>query len=284
MTRPHTDPLVVPDPDGLESVVFAWLPGHRPRAVLHVLHGWGEHAMRYDRPARALVDAGYAVYADDHRGHGQTGLRNNTLGDLGPRGMDGVLDAVHAVTRHAAAEHPRSPVLLLGHSWGPFILQRYLRRHSHEIAGALLTGTTFRDPAAPRQRGPANRRFEPARTPYDWLTRDEAEVDRYIADPLCGFEIVRSTHVRSTTREAAATAPETRGVAATLPILVFNGADDPIGGEEGGRALAEHYRSLGVRDVTFWSYPGARHELFNETNRDEVVADVISWLDAHTSR
>jgi alpha-beta hydrolase superfamily lysophospholipase len=268
--------------EGPPSVVLEWR-ADQPRALVHVLHGWAEHARRYDRLARALVAANYTVVADDHRGHGQSGVRSDTLGDLGPRGMDGVLDAVHEVTREAAGRAPGLPVVVLGHSWGSFLLQRYLRRWSDEIDGALLTGTTYRDPdAAAAERPPPNERFEPARTPYDWLSRDEAEVDLYIADPLCGFDIMRdSPRTRSQEeRPSSTTAP---GPRPDLPLLIFNGADDPIGGDAGGRALAEHYRGLGVVDVSFRSYEGGRHELFNETNRDEVTADVIAWLDDHTT-
>jgi alpha-beta hydrolase superfamily lysophospholipase len=295
----RVDELTVKDPDGLESVVFRWLPepDETPRAVVHILHGWAEHALRYDALARTLVASGYAVYADDHRGHGQTGVRGNTLGDLGPRGMDGVLDAAHEVTRRAALEHPGLPIFVLGHSWGSMILQRYLRRWSNEIAGALLTGTTYRDPSAPQptERRSPNATFEPARTPYDWLSRDEDAVDRYIADPLCGFEIMQSTPSASTSDSSAAARPTpaatagvtpatTSAIVATLPVLVFNGADDPVGGEPGGRALAEHYRSVGLTDVTVRAYAGGRHELFNETNRDEVITDVLAWLDTRASR
>jgi alpha-beta hydrolase superfamily lysophospholipase len=272
--------LTVTHDEGPDSVVMRW-PADRPRALLHILHGWAEHARRYDRPARALVAAGYTVVADDHRGHGQSGVRSDTLGDLGPRGMDGVLDAAHDVTRAAVAQGPDVPVFVLGHSWGSFLLQRYLRRWSNEIDGALLTGTTYRDPdAASADRPPPNERFEPARTPYDWLSRDETEVDLYVADPLCGFEIMRDTPGRSSRTGTRPPGPTTTpGPRPDLPILVFNGSDDPVGGEVGGRALAEHYRGLGVVDVTFVGYEGARHELFNETNRDEVVGDVIAWLD-----
>src|SRR5215212_7200736 len=104
--------LHVPDPDGLTSVVLRWLPP-APRAVLHVMHGWAEHALRYDRPAQRLVAAGIAVYADDHRGHGQTGVRNGTSGDLGPGGMEGVVDAVHAVSERARGDHPGLPFFAL---------------------------------------------------------------------------------------------------------------------------------------------------------------------------
>lgn len=285
---PHEE-VTVEDPDGLVSVVLRWLPEGGPRAVVHVLHGWAEHAGRYQRLGCALAGRGYAVYADDHRGHGQSGVRNDSLGELGPRGGHGVLDAVHAVTQRAAREHPGLPVFVLGHSWGSFLLQRYVRRWSSEIVGALLTGTTHRDPGAPQApRVPPNDRFEPARTPYDWLSRDEDEVDRYIADPLCGFEIMRD---RPATATAAAPSGGAGGADPTagrkvdpgLPVLIFNGGDDPIGGETGGHALGEHYRALGLEDVSVRIYPGARHELFNETNRDEVIADVIDWLDARTS-
>lgn len=268
------DELTVTDPDGVTSVVHRWRPDGPPRATLQILHGWAEHALRYDRVAQRLTAAGYTVYADDHRGHGQSGVRFDTLGDLGPRGMEGVLDAVHAVTERARAEEPGRPLFVLGHSWGSFMLQMYLARWGDEIDGALLTGATRRDPDAAG--APLNAPFEPARTPYDWLSRDEAEVDAYVADPLCGFEIMWTT-------PGTAAMPENdeSRIPTALPVLVFNGAEDPIGGEAGGRRLADHYRSLGLTDVMFRSYPGARHELFNETNRDEVVADVLAWLDAH---
>jgi alpha-beta hydrolase superfamily lysophospholipase len=269
------DELHVKDPDGLTSVVLRWLPAGAPRAVLHVMHGWGEHAMRYDRTAKGLTRAGLAVYADDHRGHGRTGQVNGSTGDLGPGGMEGVVEAVRAVSERACAEHPGTPFFALGHSWGSMILGRYLRRWSDALDGALLTGTTYRAVArgAPTD---LNERFEPARTQYDWLTRDHAEVDRYIADPMCGFEVMRG--------RPGFDADPARGVDVVirpeLPVLIFNGADDPVGGEEGGRLLADHYRGLGLVDVTFLVYEGARHELFNETNRDEVTSDVVGWLDA----
>src|ERR1700721_953227 len=119
--------LEVTDPDGLTSVVLRWAPDGPPRAAVQILHGWAEHARRYDRPARALAAAGYVVYADDHRGHGQSGVRGDSLGDLGPRGMEGVRAAVGAVPGRIEAEQPGLPLFILGHSWGSFILQAYLR-------------------------------------------------------------------------------------------------------------------------------------------------------------
>ena len=268
------------DPDGIEITYLRWLPADEPVGVLHVLHGWAEHAGRYQRFAEAATASGLAVYADDHRGHGRTGVAAaGGLGDLGPRGMDGVLDAVRAVSEAAFGAHPGLPRLLLGHSWGSFLAQRYLRRWGGELAGAVLTGTTLRRPDAAPRTGSLNEAFEPAATPYDWLSRDTAEVQRYVEDPWCGFE-------RMATRPAAATAtattaagePDDSAVPRDLPILVANGSVDPVGGAEGGTALAEHYRAAGVRHVDLRLYEGGRHELLNETNRDEVTADLLAWL------
>lgn len=271
--------LTVIDPDGLPNVVFRWTPEQSPRAAVHVMHGLAEHARRYARLAIALNAAGYVVYADDHRGHGQTGMRTDSLGDLGPRGMEGVVDAVHAVTERVHAEHPGLPVFALGHSWGSFILYRYLQRYGDDLAGALLTGTTHVAPGV-ESLGRFNDAFEPARTPYDWLSRDEGEVDAYIGDPLCGFESVPLQSSPSVGRGAPESGDDST-IPRALPVFVFNGAADPIGGAVGGRALADHLLALGLDDVTFRAYPDARHELFNEVNRDEVVADVVAWLDAH---
>jgi alpha-beta hydrolase superfamily lysophospholipase len=269
----------------VEITYDRWLPDGAARAVLHVLHGWAEHAARYARFAAAANGAGIAVYADDHRGHGRTGLAAGGLGDLGPRGNDGVLDAAHAVSLAAFGEHPDVHHFLLGHSWGSFIAQRYLRRWGSDLDGAVLTGTTLRREGAVRRGGP-NEAFEPAATPYDWLTRDAAEVQKYIDDPWCGFERMTAQTATTPARSSIdARSPDDADVPDDLPVLILNGADDPIGGDEGGRALAEHYRQVaGLVDVTFVSYAGARHELLNETNRDEVTADLLAWLDERISR
>jgi alpha-beta hydrolase superfamily lysophospholipase len=229
------DRLEIPDPDGLTSVAFRWLPDGDPIAVLHVLHGWGEHALRYDRAAQGFNAAGIAVYADDHRGHGQTGLHNGTLGDLGPGGMEGVVEAVHAVTERAAAEHPGVPRFALGHSWGSMLLHRVLQRWSDELDGAILTGTTYATVGLTMPTAGVNDRFEPARTPYDWLTRDAAEVDAYVADPLCGFEVMQGRRPSTDDPKRGADRP----IRADLPVLVTNGADDPVGGVDAGQVLAD---------------------------------------------
>jgi alpha-beta hydrolase superfamily lysophospholipase len=276
--------FTVRDPDGIEITVDRYdVPdGVEPIAVLHVLHGWAEHAARYARFAAAANEAGIVVYADDHRGHGRTGVAaSGGLGDLGPRGADGVLDAARAVSVHAFGAHPTLPRLVLGHSWGSFILQRYLRRWGGELDGAVLTGTTYRSPGTAPRTGGLNDRFGADASPYAWLTRDEAEVQKYVDDPWCGFERMAS---RPAAGASASTEPEDSLIPSDLPLLILNGADDPIGGAEGGQALADHYREAGLTEVTFTAYAGGRHELLNETNRDEVTADLLAWLRAVAAR
>ncbi len=279
------DEIRIKDADGVSIFTHVWSPT-APKAVVQILHGWAEHSRRYDHVAAALVDAGYAVVAGDHRGHGRTGLEAGGLGDLGPRGMDGVLDAVHAVTEWASKNFADLPLFLLGHSWGSFLAQRYIQRWGDDLAGVLLTGTTLRQPDGSRRQTSSR----PAATEppnYDWLTRDAEEVQRYVDDPLCGFERMQGRPPTSSSGSSASSSPSepdpSTRIPTSLPTFIFNGAEDRIGGQEGGRALAEWYRSLGLVDVNFISYPGARHELFNELNRDEVVADVLRWLSDHTA-
>jgi alpha-beta hydrolase superfamily lysophospholipase len=274
---------VVVDEDGIENHLTRWDPEDPPRAVVQILHGRAEHAGRYGRLAGALTAAGHVVYADDHRGHGRTGLAAGGLGVMGPGGDDGVLAGVRAVSRRIVDEQPGLPVVLLGHSWGSFIAQRYLPRWGGELAGVVLTGTTDRDHRPNRSGGPSSA-FPDARTPCDWLSRDEAEVDAYIADPWCGFEAVPDRGGDDRPTAAVLPTPSRTNIPANLPVLILNGDADPIGGGEGGRLLAARYRDMALVDVELRVYPEARHELFNELNRDEVTADLLVWLHRVTAR
>jgi alpha-beta hydrolase superfamily lysophospholipase len=277
MTTAEPETLTVTDADGVTIYVYRWLPAGEPRAAVHVAHGMGEHARRYDRVAEALSAAGYAVYADDHRASGRTGAEGSGLGDLGPRGMRGALDSLHDVTVWVAGQHPGLPVYLLGHSWGSFLAQRQADAWGGELSGLILSGSTLM--AEPHiSLDDPNARFQPSATPYDWLSRDPEEVQRYIDDPWCGFEVAFDLgELLHLAAQPADTVPP------GLHVLVLNGSDDAVGGfNGGGAALAEAYQELGLGDVTFLGYPGGRHELFNETNRDDVLADLIGWIDART--
>jgi alpha-beta hydrolase superfamily lysophospholipase len=265
--------------DGARIAAYRWLPAAPVRAVLQVAHGMGEHALRYRAPLKPLSDSGIAVYTNDHRGHGRTATRA-TLGDLGPGGFAAVVDDMARLTQIAKREQEGKPVILLGHSMGSFAAQIYAVKHGGLIDGLALSGTAALNllpPPDPKGGLEAfNAPFEPARTPFDWLSRDPAQVDKYIADPLCGFTVTPAS--MASIFGAAGTA-EPHKVRKDLPIYVFAGDRDPInGGLAWLTPLIEAYRAAGVREVVIDVYEGGRHEMLNEINRAEVVGKLLAWI------
>ena len=274
--------------DGATVPVHRWQPARAARAVLVVSHGLGEHALRYRHVGTALAQRGYAVYANDHRGHGMAACRAAALGDFGPGGFAGLVADLHRVVLLAALENPGRPLLLLGHSMGAWAVQLYLLEHgSQGLAGVAYCGGSALDLLARRvsRLDPAcyavNDAFEPARTAFDWLSRDPAVVDRYLDDPLCGFNALPASRHSMMAAGARLRDPEElRRIRPDLPVLMFSGERDPVNGFlDYFRAQLDRYRGAGLRDVTARVYPGARHEMFNETNRAEVMADLLLWLD-----
>lgn len=274
--------------DTTALATYTWDDVTDPVGVVQVAHGLAEHSERYGRLAEALNAAGYVVHAVDHRGHGAS--ITDRAGDFGPVGFEGLIADVAAYGASLRAASPGLPLFLVAHSMGSFAAQSVLLEHSDLYDGVVLSGSTALDLLAAglaQAEGPVgleafNAGFEP-RTGYEWLSRDEAEVDAYVADPLCGFDLPDETV--PALFGAAATLADPASLARIrpdLPILVASGAADPLaGGGELVQVLAQRYRDAGVRDVTVRVYDGARHEIFNETNRDEVTRDVIGWLDAH---
>jgi alpha-beta hydrolase superfamily lysophospholipase len=298
--------------DGVEVFVRRWAPDVAPRAAVQIAHGLAEHGERYARLAGALTAAGYIVYASDHRGHGRTAARADDLGFFAPaRGWDRVIDDLEQVRQRIVREHPDMPLVLIGHSMGSFLAQHLLSEDGVAFAGIVLSGTGGKPSVlaavgrliarlerlrlGPRGRsrllqafsfGAFNKQFAPARTPFDWLSRDPAEVDKYIADPLCGFAasvqlwidlLDALGNVTSAARQAR--------IPKRLPIYVIAGSNDPVGGNgKSVQQLLDAYRTAGLEGVAHRFYDGARHELFNETNRDEVTRDLIQWLDGVIAR
>lgn len=297
--------------DGKQLFVYRFLPdpGVQAKAVVHVAHGMAEHGARYARAAEALTRHGYIVYANDHRGHGKTARCAEDLGFIAEHGgFHRVVQDLSQLVAHEKQEHPGLPVVLFGHSMGSFYAQQFLIEHGKEIAGAVLCGTSGKPPpiaSAGRivarierlrlgARGKSalinklsfdtyNKFFKPNRTAFDWLSRDPAEVDKYIADPLCGFVCSISLWVDLLDSLAQIAAPKRqRQIPKNTPIYVIAGAEDPVSDRTRGIAqLLRAYRAAGLQHVQHRYYPGTRHELFNETNRDEVVQDLVAWLDAH---
>lgn len=279
--------------DGLAIATWTWddVAGP-PRGVVQLVHGLAEHGPRYARLAGALNAAGFLVTASDTRGHGSSVSAEVPLGSFGQAGMAGFLGDVVAVGEQLASRHPDLPLFLFAHSLGSMAAQSVLLDHSELYAGVVLSGSTTLDglievlqglPADQPGLAAFNAGFEP-RTGFEWLSRDPAEVDAYVADPLCGFptEDAVMGGVLGTAGRTADPAELAR-IRPDLPLLVISGDRDPVGGP-GGRnvaALVDRYVAAGLRDVTLRLYPDARHELVNETNRDEVTADVVAWLVAH---
>jgi alpha-beta hydrolase superfamily lysophospholipase len=304
---------------GVKLYLRRWLPIQRPPvATVHVLHGMAEHSERYGQLAEKLCEAGIEVWAADQRGHGKTAnLEMNGPGSGGLLGhcadrdtFQHVTEDIHLINTEIRKKLPGVPLFLLGHSWGSFIAQNYIetQNYSAAISGCILSGT--RGPGGFKEKaglpamallaairgqrrgsstaraladGPYSRPFRPNRTAFDWLSRDEAEVDAYVNDPLCGYlcssgfyrDLVKGL-IRIHKKEAMAQ------IRRDLPVYIFCGNADPVG-EMGVSAasLVNESRSLGIGDLEFVLYPGARHETLNETNRQEVMDNLLSWICRH---
>jgi alpha-beta hydrolase superfamily lysophospholipase len=282
--------FMVPGCGNVDLFVRHW-PASRPvRAVVQISHGMGEHSARYARLAAALNAAGFDVYAHDHRGHGRSVRDSSELGHFGPDGWNALVADLVTVGEAIDARSNGAARVLLGHSLGSFALQQYLLDHSADIVAAVMTGTSAVDAIfgsldadTSLDRMPGNEAFE-GRTDFDWLSRDAEEVDRYIADPACGFNADADALAdMAAASKRPVEGDALRSIRADLPILVMSGSDDPLSGAMAlVELVAQRYRDAGVRDVTVLGYQGARHEVFNETNRDEVTADLIDWLERHT--
>ncbi|PJJ65132.1 alpha/beta fold hydrolase [Compostimonas suwonensis] len=274
------------DEHGVVVSYYVWdVP--EPKGIVQLVHGLGDHATRYGALAAALNAVGYSVFADDHRGHGQTGLDqyggdHSRLGQLGPGGLGAAVDDVHELSRIARECHPGIPLILLGHSWGSLMAQIIANRWSSDYDAIVLTGTAYRMPGS-MAAGDFNKRHKSlGTTGYEWLSRDPEVSAAFLDDPLTFYaDALKLFGVRDGLKLFGRPAKD---LPTGLPVLIMIGDEDPLGGVASVRRLADAYRRRsGLTDVTVIVYPQARHEIFNETNRDEVVADLISWLDAHAA-
>jgi alpha-beta hydrolase superfamily lysophospholipase len=274
--------------DGRDIVAYRWTPTGPPRGLVQLTHGMGEHVLRYDAVAHTLTDAGFLVVGQDHRAHGNSASSDADLGRLGKNGWSELVNDIHVLAGLLHDEQPGLPLVLVAHSMGSFAAQQYLLDNSAEISGVALTGTGLLDltePALdldqPLELAVFNAPFAPARTDFDWLSRDEAQVDAYIADSHCGFGL-DTDGVRAMFAAARPLADPKRlaEIRSDLPVYVGVGEQDPVNGQLVlVNAMVERYRAAGLTDITLHTYPGARHEVFNETNRVEVIADLLAWLD-----
>ena len=288
------------DTHGVE-IFTRWWTIDEPRGVVLIAHGTSEHSGRYDRFARALNEAGFAAVAIDHRGHGRTG-GSSPRGVMGPGGGHAVIDDLNELRIAARSTFgPDVPFFLFGHSMGSLIALAYLVHHAEGLAGSVLCGIpvnvddapslgtllqSVSDPATRDQPvtdllGDNNAPFEPARTSADWLSRDPDEVDRFVADPMCGEGNPLTYGYLIDLFDVVAPARD-RLASIACPVFVIAGDHDPAAAMGAHATTLTHaFEAAGV-PVSLTLYDGARHELLNETNRDQVTADIVRWLQARS--
>ena len=292
--------------DGCSIHALEWAPEGPPRGIVHLVHGISEHIGRYDETARFLAEHGFLVCGEDHLGHGRT-VTDGSYGFFAPEnGWTLAARDVRALRKLEGARHPNLPYFLLGHSMGSFLTRTYLILWPGTVSGAVLMGTG-QEPAplvalgkrisalecrrlGPRGVSPLvhtlslgayNRRFRPSSTPSDWLSRDPAEVDAFLADPLC-----QSRPTVSLFRDMMgglqliARRDQLARMDPSVPVCFLSGQEDPVGGMgRGVEQVVRMFQDAGCRDLSLHLYPGARHELFHEQNRREVWADLLDWLE-----
>jgi alpha-beta hydrolase superfamily lysophospholipase len=292
--------------DGATLHVSGWAV-EAPKAIVQVLHGMAEYGSRYARLAQALADAGYTTYAHDYRGHGKSVAEGTPPGHMADSdSWNRIVEDAHGVNREIAKRHPGLPLIVLGHSMGSFVLQQLLFEHPTDMVAAALSASNGKPPAiagvakllarieraraGKRKPSPVlqrltfgeyNKAFAPTRTEFDWLSRDPDEVDKYVADPLLGFAVSTQTWLDMISALGRIANP--RNVARVpkgMPLYLLAGDEDQVGDSgKGMKNLHDAYKRAAIFDVRLKLYPGGRHEMFNETNRQEVTDDLVRWCD-----
>lgn len=297
--------------DGVEIFTRKWCAegDAKPKAIIQIAHGMAEHIERYDTFAKELVAHHFAVYGNDHRGHGITAQLNGSNGYFADeQGFEKVVHDMHSLTTIIEKDFPDVPIVLFGHSMGSFLSRRFIQLFGNKLSGVILCGTggdpgimgnigqliASREIKKKGQRTPSsllnnltfgsyNKGFRPNRTEFDWLSREELEVDKYIEDPMCGG--IFSAGFFNDLLKGIETINKTenlRMMPAKLPIFLISGSKDPVGNNSKGVLRTyKAFKQVGIEDVTYKLYENARHEILNETNREEVFADIIRWIEKH---
>ena len=297
--------------DGFKVHVRKWAPeeGVIPKAIIQVAHGMAEHIGRYDDFARGLVNEGFVVYGNDHRGHGRTVDVKENIGYFADeKGWELVIDDMHRLTQLIKKEYTDLPIIFLGHSMGSLLLRGYIQLYGQEIRGAILSGTSgskgfILDVAISLAKlqikkigakeksklmdkmmlGNFNSKFKPNRTEFDWLSRDNIQVDKYIEDELCGqvftsrfyYDLLKGMKEINKMQNI-------KKIPIEFPIYLFSGAKDPVGNNKKGvLKVYNTFKNVGIKDVSYKFYKDGRHEMLNEINKDEVYNDIINWIKNH---
>ena len=297
-----------PSSSGQLLDLHIWEPATTPIGIIQLVHGMAEHIARYEEPAQAFANAGYVVVGHTQLGHGE---KAQTPGHFAKHdGWQVLLNDIDAVRTIFSKRYPNLPYFLLGHSMGSFLVRSYCLTKEQGLAGVILSGTGHFPPALVysalsianiqcalgMEEKPSklldnlsftsnNKAFKPSRTSLDWLSRDNEHVDKYIADPYCGFPFTAGGFRDLFTGLRMLFPKNLTSMDKTVPVLLFSGADDPVGSNfKGVERVAYEMRKAGVQNITLKAYPQGRHEMFNELNREEVYADVILWINSIKGR
>lgn len=278
----RTDHTFVDD-EGVTIHYYVWKSG-APKAVVQIVHGIGEYATRYEALAQSLVEAGYAAYGIDYRGHGATGVQQydgdlSKLGRPGPGGIRAAIRGIRRLRDIAHEAHPDAPVVLLGHSMGSLFGQRMLNESADDYDAVIFSATAYRTLLHMNSGDLAKRHRVPGGNGHEWLSRDPAVAEAFKEDPLTfDAKVAKLFGIADGLRLLG----RPRKLSRDIPMLILIGSDDPLGGPRSVELLAKAYRERGgLTDVTVTVYPDGRHEMFNELNQAEVRSDVVAWLDSH---
>ena len=302
------DEFYFPSKDGNTEIhTIVWKPEGEVKAVLQMVHGMVEYIDRYDEFANYLCEQGFYVVGNDHLGHGKTVQSKSEDGYFNKKNGNACLIAdMHTLRTRIAKKYPDVPYFMLGHSMGSILMRQYMQVYGNGLAGVLLLGVVAEQPQSAlrvgkmlcrglaavkgghhRSRlvdkmitGSFNKRFKPALTRADWVTSDAEHLEKYVNDPLCSFVFTVNAYYHMLSglqqvskKESAFMIPK------SLPVLLAAGSDDPVGNcGKGVRKIYERYKKAGIEDVTLRLYAGDRHELLNETDRQQVYVDLYEWM------
>lgn len=297
-----------PSRDGVTQIhAIEWKPEGEVRAVLQLCHGMVEYIDRYDAFAQFMEERGFYVVGHDHLGHGASVRSDEYHGFFHEtKGNEYVIGDIHKLRVETQKQYPDVPYFMLGHSMGSFLIRQYMKTYGTGLAGVIVMGTGNQPGAVVfagkllcriiaafkgwdyRSRlvdnmafGSYNKKFEPARTSRDWLTKDEKIVDAYLANPWCSFTFtVNAYYQMFRGMQMIAKKENLEKIPKSLPVFFVAGADDPVGNfGKSVRQVYEKYKACGIQDVSIRLYESDRHEILNETDRESVYKDLADWME-----
>lgn len=298
-----------PSQDGVTKIhTIEWIPEGEAKKILQISHGMVEYIDRYDEFAKFLNDKGYYVVGQDHLGHGASVQHDSDLGFFHEtRGNEYVIGDIHELRKLTKEKYPKLPYFMLGHSMGSFLTRQYIKGHGQGLSGVVIVGTgnqpaallvigkmlcrviarfkgwRFRSQLVNQMAfGGYNKKFEPARTTVDWISKDHAIVDKYVADPWCTFVFtVNAYYQMFCGMQVLKKSENLEKIPKELPVFFVSGEDDPVGNfGKSVKLVYQKYLACGIKDVTIKLFQKDRHEVLNETDRQQVYEEIYQWIES----